>query len=735
MKAPSSVEIIFFSEFQANLRTRELLKQGSKLRLPDQSFQVLAMLLEHAGKLVTRDEIRKALWPVDTFVDFDHSLNNAVNRLRDALGDSAEAPRFIETLPRRGYRFIGILKEEDCSLVVTQEKTPDEMVPTAEAQIDSGVRILRNRPMRLALIIGLIALSFVAGVILRKQSRLPSTRSFILPPDGVVFNLVGDRGGFALSPDGTKLAFIAVDRKGTALIWVRPVAKLTAEPIAGTDGAIFPFWSPDGQSIGFFADAKLKKIKLGGGPPEVLCDASIGRGGSWSDRGFIIFSPDTHSPIFKVPESGGAPVPVTRLDPSMHTTHRWPRFLPDGNHFVYFAASHYPNALENGVYFGSLDSESSKLLVNTDADAAYASGYLFYLLRDVLVAQPFSPETGKLTGEPRLTGEKVLYDRSIWKSIFDVSNTGVMTYQLGEAVSGMQLRWYDRSGTPLGDIGPAGFQFEPRLSPDGRKLAAGAATRANYSGIWLYDLSSTRRSLVTQNEFDNGAPVWFPDGNRLLITQKRQHYSIYEVDQSGAGPERLVLDTGKDIWPLDISPEGRFLIYGEGVGPERNHSKLWICDLHQPSERYQFWDGSDHQDFGQFSPDGKWIAYASRKSGREEIYVAVFDANNKAPDPRGLQISMGGGHRPRWNRNSKELFYMADDGTLMSVGIARERSSLRVAGIRPLFRASSLVGISDSGPFEYDVRPEGNRFLIESSVPETTAPITLVANWPSEYIH
>jgi DNA-binding winged helix-turn-helix (wHTH) protein/Tol biopolymer transport system component len=745
--SPTSHEILTFGTFEAHLRTRELLRDGVRVRLPDQSFQVLAMLLEHPGELVTREEVRQKLWPSDTFVDFDHGLNNAVNRLRDALGDSADSPRFIETLPRRGYRFIaaangtGPAKTDVGSAVRPLEVEPEQgaiydvSVKPADAATGRDYRwLLWGSPLILLL------LTLLIGFELRKNPVLPSTRLFVLPPEGATFNLIGDNGGSViLSADGAKVAFVAVDSKGKAGIWVRPLGSLTSEAVDGTEGATFPFWSPDGRSLGFFTDGKLKKISLAAGPAVTICDAPFGRGASWNSFGTIIFAPTSHSGIYRVSDSGGVPTPITTVDTSMHTTHRWPRFLPDGQHFIYLAASHFHDASHNGVYFGSLSGKENKFLVSTDTDATYDSGYLFFLRKDVLLAQAFDLERGQLQGEPRPTVEKVLYDPAIWKAVFDTSGSGVMAYQLGEKLNGTQLRWFDRSGRQLDVLGEPTLQLEPHLSRDGRKLATGVNKNGGYGyvNIWIYDIARGGPMQVTSSKFDNTTPVWSADGANIFFAGKRQHYSIYKVDSSGATPEQLIVDTGSDSWPLDVSPDGRFLLYGQGVNIGRIRSQLWVYPLGGNESPFRLLEGGNVEANGQFSPDGRWVAYSSNQSGRDEVYVIPFRRRPTSPSERKTsavtekwQISLSGGRQPRWRRDGKELFYVAPDNTLTAVPVTGMSSKFNMGTPRRLFQSNPL---QESYYVYYDVSPDGSRFIINTAAQERTAPITLVENWLSDF--
>lgn len=743
--APTPLRVTRFGVFEADFQAGELRKSGIKIKLHDQPLQILAMLLEHPGKLVTRDDIRKNLWSGNTFVDFDHGLNNAVNRLRDALGDSADSPRWIETLPRRGYRFIGTTSTGDPA----KESIPSEAQPAAakyksEAFSAASVPIAEELPQRRSRrwflwVVPLAAvLVLVITLQMKKNPASPSSRSFVLPPDDTTLSLIGDDGGsLALSADGTELAFVAVNIKGAALIWVRLLGKLAAEPIAGTDGATFPFWSPDGRSLGFFADGKLKKISLEGGTAITLCDAPFGRGGSWNRDGVIIFAPDSHTGIHKISDSGGTPAAITNVDASIHTTHRWPKFLPDGQHFIYLAANHFRDTTQTAVYRNSLQGEENVLVVSSDADATYASGYLFFLRKNVLMAQPFDPKRGQLQGQPRPTVEKVLQDPSIWKAVFDASENGVMAYQLGENANGTQLRWFDRSGKQLSLLGDRAFQFEPSLSPDGRKVATNfAKLGTGYGKVWVYDVLRGGRMRITAGEYGSGTPIWSRDGTHILFTGKRQHYSIYSVDTVRAEQERLILDTGIDTWPLDLSPDGHFLLFGQGDDVSRVQSRVWVYPMRGNRAPSRLLEGDTIESGAQFSPDGRWVAYSSNDSGTPEVYVIPFhppleaNSGSKITVTRKWQISLAGGVQPRWRRDGSELFYLAPDNTLMATPVSSRAAEFEAGTPHPLFHAqtSPLTYL-----FCYDVSPDGSRFIINTTTQEGRGPITLVQNWPSDF--
>jgi len=408
------------------------------------------------------------------------------------------------------------------------------------------------------------------------------------------------------------------------------------------------------------------------------------------------------------------------VDTAIHTSHRWPRFLPDGTRFIYLAVSHFRDASHNGIFFGSLERKDNRFVVSTDADATYASGYLFFFRNDTLVAQRFDPRSGQLQGEVHRTPERVLYDPTIWKVVFDASERSVMAYQLGTRVSGNPFYWFDRSGKEIGSLGEPTFQFEPSISRDGRRMAVGVAN-GGYSNLWVYDLDRGGRMQITFTRYDNTTPVWSPDGRRIFFAGKRQHYSLYQVDANGVMPEKLILDLGNDAWPAAVSPDGRFLLFCQGVNIARSRSQLWAYPLNGKGKPFRVVNDEAIVTEGQFSPDGHWIAYTSNESGRPEVYIQSF------PQSGGQwQISTGGGAQPRWRKDGKELFYVGVDRKMMAIDLALG-STVEPGTAKPLFQTQVQ---RFEAPNRYAVSGDGQRFLINSPVEEVSqTPITVVLNW------
>ncbi len=523
----------------------------------------------------------------------------------------------------------------------------------------------------------------------------------------------------AVSPDGRRIAFVATKADRKSLLWVRSLDTLTAQALAGTEGALRPFWSPDSRFLGFFADGKLKKIDVSGGPPITLCDASGGGGGAWSRDGVIVFSPAPFSALEKVSASGGAPAPATKLSPG-DAIHVRPAFLPDGKHFLYRSGT---SGHGDPVYLASLDSSDRKLLLNSDStNVLYSQGYLLFLRDTTLMAQRFDTRHLVLTGDVFPIAESIQTQGALNPyGLFSVSENGVLVYQAGRGTVGSQLVWFDRTGKQIGVLGDSTAFADPELSPDGKRLSDNKPAEAgNTIDIWLYDLT---RGLPTRFTFGENATlsIWSPDGSRVVFASNQKgHFDLYQKASSGAGAEEVLLQDSLDKFPESWSPDGRFILY-RSAGASTSFN-LFVLPLSGDRKPFPFLniDTKFTMLFGQFSPDGQWVVYTSTESGRTEIYVAPF------PGPGGKwQISTAGGSSPRWRRDGAEIFYLAPDNKLMAATVNGKGSSFEVGAVRPLFQTDSIGSIST-----YAVSADGQRFLINTTSEQAaSAPITVVLNW------
>jgi len=579
----------------------------------------------------------------------------------------------------------------------------------------------------------LVAISSAVGYFRTASVDVRSIRFSILPPEKSVFYFMGYAGGpVAVSPDGRRLVFVATIADGKSLLWVRSLDALDALPLPGTEGASFPCWSPDGRFIGFFADGKLKKIEASGGPAQTLSEAPFGRGCTMSADGVILFTPNFRAPIYRVSAAGGSASPVTEFegDPP-ETTHRWPYFLPDGRHFLYLALHPGGETERDGIYVATLDLRVNRLLLRANSNAVYALGYLLFSRDNTLMAQPLDAKRLQLSGDAFPVAEYVQYDSLMWRGIFSASQNGILAFQGGGIGQvGTQLLWLDQSGKPIGEVSELAPYFTPRLSPNGRKLAVQISNRQSQNAsLWLYELSRGTRIRFTFNSFIDANPVWSPDGRSIVFASNRTgHFDLYQKASSGATTEEVLLQSNHDKYPMSWSPDGRFIAYYSYSSSSHDlkrekRGETWVLPLFGARKPFPFLQTNFEAGGAQFSPDGRWIAYASDESGRYEIYVAPF------PGPgASWQISATGGLYPVWRRDGTGLFYVGlDNSTLMAAEVNARGSNFQVRAVRSLFQR--VVRMSVGNP--YDVSIDGLRFLVNTIPPaeQNPAPITLVINW------
>ena len=523
-----------------------------------------------------------------------------------------------------------------------------------------------------------------------------------------------------ISPDGRRLAFVGASPEGKSQLWIHSLDALASQPLAGTDGAARPFWSPDSRFLGFFAGGKLKKIDVSGGPPVTLCDAADDRGGAWSRDGVIVFAATSTASLQRVSANGGVPTAATALRPG-ETSHRRPFFLPDGRHFVYWSAAGAASA-GMPIYLGSLDSVEGKLLLNADAqNIVYSQGHLLYLRETTLMAQPFDMQRLQLAGEAVPVAEQVQTQANPPTAIFSASENGVLTYQTGTAVSGSQLVWFDRTGKRIGMLGDSAAYSDIDLSPDGKRVSFSIPDQAGRGwDIWIYDLTRNLRTRFTFDAANELNAIWSPDSSRLVFNSNRKgHFDLFQKLSSGAGNDEVLLEDNADKQPTSWSPDGRFILFGRNAGVT-TRGDIFVLPFSGDRKPLPFVSTQFGEGGGQFSPDGRWVAYISGESGRDEVYVAPF------PGPGGKwQISGEGGNLPRWRSDGSELFYQAADNKLIAVEVNGKGSSFEVGRAKPLFEARR-----SGARYFYDVSPNGQRFLINTPREQAAStPITAVLNW------
>ena len=529
----------------------------------------------------------------------------------------------------------------------------------------------------------------------------------------------------ALSPDGRMLAVVGYqDAAKKNVIWTYKVGSSLADSVPGTEGATYPFWSPDGRYIGFFADAKLKKVEVPNGQVQTICDAPTGRGGTWNQAGVILFAPRANGGgLFRVPASGGTPVRVTSPDPArLEFSHRWPAFLPDGNHYLFLAANFSGHPEVNAIFLGSLDSSQRRLIVQSSANVAYAApGYLLFYRDRVLTAQSFDLQRLALAGEPVTLLNDVRFLPQVDRAVFAVAGSGLLVWQSSTRTANTELVWFDRSGKQRGSVGKPAIYGNVRLAPDGKMVACDITDLDTTNvDVWTLDLSRETAKRFTFDAGNDYVPIWSQDGRRLLFGSNRgQSLGVFVKNSDGSGDDKALLHEEVDNIPSDWSREGKYILYGHG-------SELWYLEL-PGLQTKPFLQTQSVQANGQFSPDGHWVAYASNETGRWEIYVTSF------PEPHGKwQVSASGGQQPRWRGDGRELFYLSPDAVMMAVPVSLGAG---VDAGRPaaLFQAHPHQPILSADLFTYDVTADGQRFLINTSTGQTaTAPLSVQLNWALE---
>jgi eukaryotic-like serine/threonine-protein kinase len=579
-----------------------------------------------------------------------------------------------------------------------------------------------------AALMTLAALVFAFGYFERAPAPLHAIRAYIKPAPNSNFLLAGGPlSGFALSPDGLHLAYVALAPEGKPLLWVRPIASLQAQPLAGTESPAFPFWSPDGRFIGFFADGKLKKIEASGGPPLTLCDAPIPRGGTWNREGVILFTPTVNAPVHRVSASGGQAAPLTTINQANgETSHRWPYFLPDGRHFLYLAGTPFTprESSSNAIMVGSLDSKETKLLLHTHASAIYASGHVLFLRQNTLMAQPFDPNRLELTGDAFPIGDPVLEDGSNLRAVFSASGNGSLTYVEGSSGASRQLIWLDRSGNKVGEVSGADMYNFPSISPDGKRIAY--TLESSGWDVWSYDVArgvKTRLTFGSGSSQANLSEVWSPDGRWIAYTCNHTgKFGLCRKPSDGSGSEEVLLEGGGQVrYADDWSPDGKFLTYRE---PIQGIGAVWMLPMSGGGKPYPFLQSQYTQINARFSPDTKWVAYCSNESGEFKVYVVPF------PGPGGKwQVSAGSGCAPRWRRDGKELFYFSFDNKLIAADVKTSGASFEVGSLHTLFETRPFASLGSS---TFDVTADGQRFIVDYMGEQPTAAITLVVNWPAD---
>jgi Tol biopolymer transport system component len=582
------------------------------------------------------------------------------------------------------------------------------------------VREKRVTPM--ALWIGFaLAIAAAAGLtwFLARRPIDATQMQFAIPVTGEVSHI-------ALSRDGTMLAFVSLDEDtGLPLLYVQHVGSPNATLIPGTEGASYPFWSPDDAYVAFFANGKLQKVAATGGVPQALTNVMAARGGNWGSGDTILYSPDAGSSIWRVNADGTNAKAVTDLtiDPTIQT-HRWAQLLPDGKHFLFLEAEFgITNPDQSGIFYGSLDGQKPRLVVHCHSSFGYGRGHLYYADDESrLVSAAFDPSTGTIVGAPQPIANSVARSPSTYWAELSVADNGTVMYYTGGGGALSALTWFDRSGKELGRIGEPHVMANPTISPDGNRVVVDISNpQTNSVDIWIESTTGSANTRLTFDVTEDVTAVWSRDERILAYRSAAPTVGIVTKLVSGLeGAKQLALfPASEDILPNSWSLDGKQLLCSHQTA---SGSHLWLISW-DTKKQAPFLGGSGSQTNGMISPDGKWVAYASNEMGNWEVYVATF------PGGQGKwQVSRGGGREPRWRGDSKEIFYLDPKGMLTSVPV-NGGTDFSTGTPTPLFQVHGRAQISSTDIFTYDVTKDGKRFLVNRYVKrEHIQPLTIVLN-------
>jgi len=596
----------------------------------------------------------------------------------------------------------------------------------SKAGVAAPVVARRRNRERLAWSLALVSVIAAVGsgvAFYRATSKpLRSVRTQITSPAGAKLSLLDlDSASLVISPDGSKVVFTAIGQGNIRALWIRPLDSFEARPLSGTDNAYCPFWSPDGRFLAFFADQKLKKIDVAGGPPLKICDiGSNARSGSWNRDDVIVFAPSSTDGIHSVPAGGGKPAPVTKLDGQAgETTHRWVTFLPDQKHFLYLAGAHSAatQSEKHAVYAGSLDGTMRKLILHARSNVAYSSGRLLWIRDGSLVAQEFDPEKLELKGEPGVVASSVRYSTAFFLGAFSVSNDGTLVY--GEAASERwPLSWFDRNGKRIAQQADADEWIEISISRDGKRFAAAVADPSiGTTDLWIYDVATGSRSQLTDSPRSEASAVWSPDGTMIAFNRSREVNNwtdLYVKPVDGGGEERLLSGDDSTKFLTSWTPDGKSVMYVRNA----KDSALMLAPV-DGGEAIPFLASANRKGAAYISPDGRWVCYSQNEAETGRSYVTSF------PDHRG-RWQIGGG-KAVWaffTRGGRELLYLTRAGDLYAMDVLPDPAAFRTGPSKLLVHWPALLTIPG------DVQLDGERILgVDRPADADSAPINVVTNW------
>lgn len=589
----------------------------------------------------------------------------------------------------------------------------------------AALPLTRKKSRRELLAWSIAALALLSSLVIlllrpnHTASALP-TYSSIVPNSSMPFQFEGDLGAPpALAPDGSAIIFGAGDD-----LWYHSLRTATERILPGTHGGYFPFWSPDSTGVGFFADGKLKTIDMSTNMVRTLCDAPSARGGSWGVTGIILFAPMVRDVIYQIPAAGGTPAPVTTIDTKLHSTHRWPWFLPDGQHFLYLATNHSAaKAEQNGIFVASLDGKLNRFLISSLSGAVYAQDRFLFVRDSSLYAQPFDLKKLVLTSSPGPLADGVVVDLGVWHATFSASENDQLIYQTGSSMALSRLEWVDRQGKHLSFVSDQGIYQSPRLSRDSQHILVNMGDPAG--DMWLFDSSGANKSRLTFEGSSNSEGAWSPDNCRFAFSiGQPMRFKLLVRPASGTGPETVLQESADNDSPTDWSPDGRYILSERFL---HGGSEIWLhpLDPGEPARPLLTSPATTGlQSSGQFSPDGKFVSFTMAAANGPQIFIVPFPSGNGM-----WQVSTEGGKWARWRHDGKELYFVNLRNELAAVSVAEKGASLEVGHPVPLLTFKPTPRTYRQGMIEFDVAPDGKRFLLNGAADENIRPLTLLQNW------
>ena len=714
-----------FGPFEFEPGSGELWKHGHRIKLPGQPGEILSALVAHPGEVMTREDLRLRLWPGMSAGDFEHGLNAAVNKLRNVLADSAAEPRYIETVPGRGYRFLAPITPASGGVL--------EMVSARRARPAEARPLLRRRLAWVgagATVLGLLVF-WLAGQ--RAPAPLKTARVLVTPPKGYYLEAAGVRQSFALSPDGERIAFTAKDASGAFRVFLRDLSEPESRPVADGEGGYSVVWSPDGQSLLFTSQGKLRRIGVNASVSQVVCNADpyLSSAIPFGSGRWLV---SNHRSSAVIAPSGGPPQPIAQ-------SYSWAQSLPGGRDFLYTIDDPQLGFMRARIAaIGG--SEPGVEVVQSDSRVQYTSsshsngGYLVYLRAGTLVAQSFDLAGRRVTGDPKAIASRVSRFGYSGAADFSVSARGTLAYQT--FLNRSQFLWVDRSGKRLSAATPPGINGTYlRLSPDGRSLATAVFdVERGVTDIWIYNTSAgTGRKAISRPGISH-VPVWSPDSRRLVYVWDRSWPSLALSSTDGLPDPEPLPNTGF-MRPTDWSSDGRFILFNNsGLPAVTQHfsSDVFAIDMARGRKVIPLITTQFFENEGVFSPDGRWLAFLSDESGKAEIYVQAIDRGNDSLRVTGerLLISRQGAQCLRWRKDGRELYYLGWDGELYAVPLAIRQAKVHPGSPKALFRIDAEAYAILHSPVSFDVSADGRRFVIPSVTPGESSSLVVLQDWESQ---